>query len=106
MKTFKSNENGFKMRKKDFPALPGSQLQNIGSTQSSMGDLNEQSTTNIDSGVLNDDNMEQYIHFKTRKFSRSQLNTDFHMNGTAVPPTPGIKIDDGLLRIIFIYFFY
>uniref|UniRef100_A0A2S2NP58 CCR4-NOT transcription complex subunit 2 n=2 Tax=Schizaphis graminum TaxID=13262 RepID=A0A2S2NP58_SCHGA len=94
MKTFKSNGNEFKMSKKDFPALPGSSMQNIGSTQSSMADSNEQSTTDIDSGVLNNDNMEQYIHFKTRKFSRSQLNTDFHMNGTAVPPTPGIKIDD------------
>jgi hypothetical protein len=73
MKTLNSNANEFKMRNKNFPALPGSpiQMQTVSSTQSSMVDSNEQSTTNIGSGVLNDNNMDQYIHFNSRHFSRT-----------------------------------
>jgi len=105
MKTSNSDASEFKMRNKDFPALPGTQIQmkNVANTMPTVIDSNKQwNTTNIGSEQLNKLDMDPFIGHNS---SRSYLNTDFHMNGRTVPK-PGVQIslNDGLLNISFIFF--
>lgn len=98
MKTSDSDTSEFKMQNKDFPALPGTQMQmhNVANTPSTTIDSNHQwNHTNVGPKLLNKPNVDQFID---RNSSRIHLDTDFHMNGSTVPK-PGVQtsLDDGLL---------
>lgn len=93
------------MRNKDFPALPGTQIQmpNFADKQSTMTDSNPQwGTTNIESKLFK--NLKKN---NSRTSRRSLADTDFHMNGTTVPLSNhvNISISNGLFNIIFIFIF-
>ncbi|CAI6354765.1 unnamed protein product [Macrosiphum euphorbiae] len=86
MKTSNSESTEFKMLNKDFPALPGTQvqMQDVANTPSTMIDSNQQwsSNTNVGSKFFNKLNMDQYIDHNSCGI---HLDTDFHMNGSTVP---------------------
>ncbi|XP_060858400.1 CCR4-NOT transcription complex subunit 2-like isoform X3 [Metopolophium dirhodum] len=82
MKTSNSDTSEFKMLNKDFPALPGTQvqMQDDANTPSTMIDSNQQwsSNTNVGSKLFNKLNMDQFIDHNSCGI---HLDTDFHMNG-------------------------
>lgn len=107
VKVLKSNAepSAFKMRKKDFPALPGTQIQmpNVANKQSTMTDSNsERVTANIEPKLFN--NLKKN---NSRPSCRSLSDTDFHVNGTTVPLSNhvNISIANGLFNISFIFIF-
>jgi len=107
MKTSNSDTNEFKMLNKDFPALPGTQvqIQDAAYTPSTMIDSNQQwsSNTNVGSKLFNKLNMDQFIDHNSCGI---HIDTDFHMNGSTVPKL-GVQtsLDDGLLNDILIIIF-
>jgi len=108
MKTSNSDASEFKMRNKDFPALPGTQMQMQdvmdANTPPIMIHSNQQwPNTNVESKLLNKFNIDQFINHNS---SGIHFDTDFHMNGSTVPK-PGIQtsLDDGLLNNVFIFIF-
>jgi len=105
MKTSNSKTNEFKMRNKDFPALPGTQMQmhDAANTATTRIDSNQKwSNTTIGSKLFNKLDMDKLINDNS---SESHLDTDFHLNGSTVPK-PGVQTSiDGLLDTIFIFIF-